>query len=271
VDRVASFWPDAGRRSILKRPSFTAIDLHLMSQTEFKWTPDFWQGWRESGNPYRLYKSQRDRRLVVKSLDLRDGERILEVGCGYGWVSQALWEAARIKWTGVDQSAEMIGRLRTSHPERGWHALTADARSLPFGDGEFDKVLCTGVLMHITQSEAAVRELIRVLRPRGQLLCSINNALSPYSLPVRLWNRRKIRFVQQFRLPSSFARFLRDSGLQLDCVAGDGIVATVPLSIGKFCFPPIGAASFICKWDEWASDRFPWLAYEVWFRGVKVI
>jgi SAM-dependent methyltransferase len=242
-----------------------------MSQTDFKWTPDFWQGWRESGNPYRLYKSQRDRQLVVKSLELRDGERVLEVGCGYGWISQALWEAAGIEWTGVDQSSEMICRLRTSHPDRGSRAVASDACSLPFGASEFDKVLCTGVLMHIIESDAAVRELVRVLRPGGRLVCSINNTLSPYSVPVRLWNQRKNRFVQKFQLPSSFVQLLRNLGLHLDCMAGDGIIATVPVNIGRFCFPPISVSSSICKWDEWASDRFPWLAYEVWFRCVKAI
>ena len=64
----------------------------------------------------------------------------------------------------------------------------ADAVRLPFHDGEFDKVLCTGVLMHIVDSDLAVRELVRVLRPGGGLVCSINNSLSPYSFPVRLWN-----------------------------------------------------------------------------------
>ena len=35
-----------------------------MNPKEFEWTPDFWQGWRESDNPYRQYKSRRDRQLV---------------------------------------------------------------------------------------------------------------------------------------------------------------------------------------------------------------
>ncbi len=241
-----------------------------MDQINFEWTSDFWQGWRESDNPYRKYKSQRDRRLVVESLDLRDGDRVLEVGCGYGWVSKALWEAAKIEWVGVDRSADMIGHLRTAHAERKPRTLLADATVLPFAEGEFDKVLCTGVLMHIADNTRAVHELIRVLRPGGALLCSINNALSPYSLPVRLWNKRKNGFVQKFQLPGSFRRVLRDGGVQPAAMSGDGIIATVPLDIGRFHFPPAAIASTICKWDEWVSDRFAWLAYEVWFRGVKV-
>ena len=42
--------------------------------------------------------------------------------------------------------------------------VLADGVRLPFQDGEFDKVLCTGVLMHITDTDLAVRELVRVLR-----------------------------------------------------------------------------------------------------------
>jgi SAM-dependent methyltransferase len=241
-----------------------------MDQSHFEWTPEFWQGWRESANPYRRYKSERDRRLVLELLKPGNRDRILEVGCGYGWISQALWEAADIKWTGVDLSAEMVGRLRAAYPERAARALLVDARKLPFRDGEFDKVLCTGVLMHIAQNQLAVRELLRVLRPGGRLLCSINNALSPFSLPVRLWNSRKKGFVQKFQLPRSFRRELSEEGLRVDGTAGDGIIATVPLTFGRFHFPPLRISSSVCKRDQWFANRLPWLAYEVWFRGVKV-
>jgi SAM-dependent methyltransferase len=242
-----------------------------MNQTNFEWTPEFWQGWRESSNPYRQYKSERDRRLVIDLLKLCNHDRVLEVGCGYGWISQVLWDAANIEWTGVDLSIEMVGRLRAAYPGRGSRTLLVDARKLPFRDGEFDKVLCTGVLMHISDNATAVRELIRVLRPGGRLLCSINNALSPFSLPVRVWNRRKTGFVQKFQLPGLFRRRLRQAGLQLDGMAGDGIIATVPLAAGPLRFPPASISSPVCRWDEWATDRFGWLAYEVWFRGVKAI
>lgn len=240
-----------------------------MSQARFEWSPEFWQGWRESDNPYRRYKSDRDRRLVVEALDIRDNDRVLEVGCGYGWISRSLWDVANIEWIGIDQSVEMIRRLRAIYPDRGSQALHADARRLPFREGQFDKVLCTGVLMHINEHSVAVRELIRVLRPGGVLLCSINNALSPFSFPVRLWNLRKKGFVQKFQVPASFRRFLRDKGLKVDSTVGDGIIATTPIIIGRFSFPPVDVFQFVCKWDAWAVGRIPWLAYEVWFRGVK--
>ena len=130
-------------------------------------------------------------------------------------------------------------------------------------------VLCTGVLMHIAQDIHAVREMIRVLRPGGSLLCSFNNALSPFSLPVRLWNLRKKGFVQKFRLPRSIRKTLWKYGVEISEVAGDGIISTVPISAGSLSFPPASAFQNVRKIDEWAVNRIPWLAYEVWFTGTK--
>ena len=182
-----------------------------------------------------------------------------------------LWAAAKIEWFGVDRSTAMVRHLRQFSLHSDTRGLLADAVRLPFRDGEFDKVLCTGVLMHIADSDLAVRELVRVLRPGGKLVCSINNALSFYSLPVRLWNQRKKGFVQQFRTPASFRKFLCENGIDVSAIRGDGIVATVPFKIGRIQFPPPSAFSSIQKLDEWAANRFPWLAYEVWFSGVKAV
>lgn len=240
-----------------------------MNASNFQWTPDFWQGWRESENPYRRFKSERDRQLVLEALEVSRTDRILEVGCGYGWISSVLWQTAGIEWTGIDRSSDMIGRLGAAHPDRRSRALQADACQLPFQDGEFDKVLCTGVLMHISDYKLAVRELIRVLRPGGLLLCSVNNALSPASVAMRLWNSRKKGFVQQFRLPGAFRKFLHDTGLQVDQMIADGIFATIPITVGPFTFPPASAYRTICRYDSWMVGRFAWLGYEVWFRGKK--
>lgn len=240
-----------------------------MTQTGFEWTPDFWQGWRESDNPYRKYKSERDRRLVLDSLQPQDGEKILEVGCGYGWISAALWSAAKIEWYGVDRSEAMIRNIRSTRSEQALRTSVVDGTQLPFADNSFDKVLCTGVLMHIAEDIAAIRELLRVLRPNGALLCSFNNALSPFSIPVRLWNSQKKGFVQKFRTPGAMRDILSRAGASLSHMAGDGIIATVPISARRVSFPPARAFPFVQKMDAWAVQRFAWLAYEVWFSGIK--
>jgi hypothetical protein len=94
------------------------------------------------------------------------------------------------------------------------------------------------------------RESDNPYRPSGLLMCSINHALSPCSLPVRLWNRRKKGFVQKFRFPAAFHKLLRDAGARTDRMAGDGIIATVPLSLGRFRFPPSAFSPLSTGWID---------------------
>ena len=75
--------------------------------------------------------------------------------------------------------------------------------------------------------------------------------------------------MQKFRYPSSFRKLLHETGMAVDGIQGDGVVATVPMKIGKYQFPPTRRYSSIQKIDEWVTDRFPWFAYEIWFSGVK--
>jgi SAM-dependent methyltransferase len=231
--------------------------------------PSFWRGWRESGNPYRRHKSRRDLELVLRLLRPEPRQRVLEVGCGYGWVSRAIWKAAPVRWVGMDPSADMIEALRAAAPERASAAFVGDGRALPFASNAFDAVLCTGVLMHVREDLEVIGELVRTLRPGGRLVVSVNNAMSPYALPVRLWNRGKDGYVQQFRNPWRVQRTLRARGICRIEVAGDGIVATTPIERGKVRFPPIRLAPGLCRLDRAVTERVPRLAYEVWFAGTK--
>jgi SAM-dependent methyltransferase len=235
----------------------------------FEWTPGYWQGWRESSNPYRQFKSERDRTLTVEALELRDGECVLEVGCGYGWITEALHRAARIHWVGLDHSPSMVQRLRAAHPTLAPHTFVGDARCLPVASSSFDKLLCTGVLMHVNGESEALREFGRVLRPGGRLVCSINNAFSPFSIPVRVHNSFKNGFIQNFCRPGSFRSSLRALGFDVCGMRGDALVVTVPLQVGPVSIPPRFLFRFLSSLDQWAVERVPWLAYEIWFAAVK--
>jgi SAM-dependent methyltransferase len=235
----------------------------------FEWTSAYWQGWRETSNPYRQFKSERDRSLAVEVLELRDGDRVLEVGCGYGWITESLLQAASIRWVGLDRSESMARQLRANLQRYEPNVFVGDACRLPFASGSFDKVLCTGVLMHIPDERPAVAEIVRVLRPGGLFVCSINNALSPYSVPVRFRNSFKNGFTQNFRLPGPYKRYLRKLGLRVHHVRGDGLFITVPISFGRFSFPPKRAFRLLRSVDQWAVGRVPSLAYEIWFAATK--
>lgn len=96
------------------------------------------------------------------------GQRLLEVGCGMGTdLLQFARGGARV--TGVDLTPRSIETSRHHlklYGQSGDFALT-DAEKLPFADESFDVAYSNGVLHHTPDTNAAVREIHRVLRPGG--------------------------------------------------------------------------------------------------------
>ncbi len=115
-------------------------------------------------------------------LGLKSGEKILDVGCGFG---RHAYEAARRGAQVVTLDAgreEVEGVLGTlalmiEAGELSRDAKVAviqgDALHLPFPDNHFDHVICSEVLEHIPEDSAAMAELVRVLRPGGTMAVTI--------------------------------------------------------------------------------------------------
>ena len=95
---------------------------------------------------------------------------VLEVAIGTG-LNLPFYEAeARV--TGIDLSPEMlaIAEKRAADLGRRVDLREGDAHELPFADASFDSVVCTYSLCNIPDTDRAVGEMKRVLRPGGQLL-----------------------------------------------------------------------------------------------------
>lgn len=106
------------------------------------------------------------------------GSRVLEVGCGLGDDAAAL--ARRVAPGGsvvaVDGSEAMVEAARKRHGDvAGLSFDVADASRLPYGDRTFDGCRIDRVLQHIADPGAAIREMVRVLRPGGMLVAFDND------------------------------------------------------------------------------------------------
>lgn len=106
-------------------------------------------------------------RIVTKMLEgikFRDGrhsDKVLDVGCGIGFVS-TLYPNFDI--TGIDVSDGMLA----NNPHK-W--IKAPAEAIPFPDETFDFVICRSLLHHLEMPDAGMKEMARVLKSGGTFVC----------------------------------------------------------------------------------------------------
>lgn len=101
----------------------------------------------------------------------KSDDRILDVGCGPGWLAILLAQKAR-GVIGCDRSERIIKLAKQNAQTAGVINVTfqtADATALPFVDASFDLVIATTVMYLLIQPEKGFSELVRVTRPGGQI------------------------------------------------------------------------------------------------------
>lgn len=179
-------------------------------------------------------------------LGVRDGERLLDLGCGGG---RHAFGAVRLgaKVVAVDAAATEVTQVRDTigamldageiRAEDEAGAVQGDALRLPFADGVFDRVIAAEVLEHIPDDTAAMAELTRVLRPGGTMAVTVprfgpeavNWALSNeyHDIPgghVRIYRRStllaRLRLSGLRLLGSHHAHALHSPYWWLRCVVG---------------------------------------------------
>jgi len=119
-------------------------------------------------NPFIWTEGMRDE--AVGMLDIGPDDRVLDVGCGTGFATEALaHESDHV--CGLDQSPDQLARAYEKFGRRGpvrFHM--GDAERLPFADDSFDVVWSAGSIEYWPNPVTALRELRRVGRPGGQVL-----------------------------------------------------------------------------------------------------
>ena len=108
--------------------------------------------------------------LLCESVNLRAGQKVLDIACGNGNTSLS---AARrgCKVTGVDLTPELlqIARERATAERLSIDFQEGDAEELNFDDEAFDCVLSTFGIMFVPNRDKATDELLRILKPGGRI------------------------------------------------------------------------------------------------------
>jgi len=114
------------------------------------------------------------RRAAVASTDLRPGDAAIDVACGTGKLTRALAErvgpSGRV--VGVDLAPAMIDAAVSATTDLVQvEYVVANALALPFADRSFDAATIAFGLRNLADFEAGYRELARVVRPGGRVVC----------------------------------------------------------------------------------------------------
>ncbi|MFD5427970.1 class I SAM-dependent methyltransferase [Streptomyces sp. NPDC127084] len=107
----------------------------------------------------------------VAALGLRSGDAVLDAGCGTGRALPLLREAVGPDGTviGVDLTPQMLAAADDAGRAGAGMLLLADVARLPLHAQALDAVFAAGLIAHLSQPEADLRELARVVRPGGRL------------------------------------------------------------------------------------------------------
>ena len=155
---------------------------------------------------------RRWRRLAARAA-VRPGDRVLDACCGTGDLSVAA-EAEGAKVTGLDFSERMLVRARRKSPEVEW--VHGDVLALPFADRTFDAATVGFGVRNVEDRGTALRELRRVLKPRGRLaILEVVRPRGALSLFYHVWFDRLIPLAGKLLpggaaytyLPASVKRF----------------------------------------------------------------
>jgi arsenite methyltransferase len=173
--------PVAGGTASLRNAGGRRRYNQSMSTPDEKLQQEF-NRWAEAGEGEKMERHHLNiTEKTIRLMDLRPGERVLDLGCGSGWATRLL---ARMvgegpegfgQVVGIDVSDEMIRQARTASKEfENIFYAWGSAEQIPWEENFFDKVLSVESFYYYADQDRALNELFRVMAPRGRLFILIN-------------------------------------------------------------------------------------------------
>jgi len=134
-----------------------------------------------------MYYAKNERRLFAEHFPDLDGLKILKTD---------LWDEAKntriLVWAseqgarayGVDISMPTVTLARAAFDGHALRCAASDVRAIPFVNDSFDAIYSMGTIEHFDETERAVEEIARVLRPGGRAIVGVPNRYDPFLRPL---------------------------------------------------------------------------------------
>jgi len=154
---------------------------------------------------FEYYNKQREAiESVSYSYNLHEyrdfkGKKVLDVGSGNGYVlSKYATEGAEVFGIDITEAGIELCRKRFEYLGLNGDFRVADAQEIPFSDDTFDCVCSMGVLHHVPDTQKALDEIYRVLKPGGRLIVMFYHRHSAkYQFKYRVWSLLTGKSMQQ--------------------------------------------------------------------------
>lgn len=236
---------------------------------------DFWEGvGREfpdlSGAASTNYYRENEIRLLTAYFPAVDGITLLKTD---------LWDEAKntriLEWAarrgahafGIDIARSTILQAKLAFTDRPLHAAAADVRRLPFTDEQFDAIYSMGTIEHFDDSDAAVQEMFRVLKPGGRAIVGVPNRWDPFLRPLLV---RLMQYVGVYGYGAerSFSRhalrrMLESHGFQVMAETGilfiPGWLRMLDLACHAYCRPLTVVTRALVAPFVYLDRRVAWL------------
>jgi len=171
--------------------------------------------WALAGEGPKMEQHHLDITLkTLRRMEVRTGDRILDLGCGSGWATRLLARLAGDGGSvvGLDISDEMVRQAQDASADlKNVRFLQGSSEKIPADDNSFDKVLSVESFYYYADQDRALDELFRVMTPGGRLFILINlYRNNEYSLQwVHL-----LKVPVHMRSAAEYAAMLRQHGFE---------------------------------------------------------
>lgn len=137
-----------------------------MSENRRRYFNERAAGWDQLATEETLQRLGR----IIEGLKIQPGSKVLDVGTGTGIVIPILQGilGASGSIVALDLAEEMLKRAKEKHGNKRISYVRGDISEAPFEEDCFDEVLCNSCFPHFQDKGAAVKEILRILKPGGR-------------------------------------------------------------------------------------------------------